>query len=353
MKILYLIHVSWEWIFQRPQILGLQLQEDFDCSVISTKVLFKENVTRNNILPKKMRYVYMLRGSGKLPFIKKINNALYKHAVKACKEYDAIWICHPSLYRAIPADYKGKIIYDCMDNHVAMTYEKNRQSLFDLEQELLKRADLVFVSSAKLLEVIPNIEKAKLVRNGYKETQPLPVKNALKKETYKVGYFGTISSWLDMQLLRSSAVRNKGITYHLIGPIEKGTEINPGNANAPIVYEGVVEHELLGEYVSDYDALMMPFMINDITLSVDPVKLYEYICFGNCIVSVWYPEIERFEPFVYFYHNEEEYIQLMDQLAKEGFPAKYTTQQQEAFLKDNSWEQRYKVIKEEIEKLMD
>jgi hypothetical protein len=51
------------------------------------------------------------------------------------------------------------------------------------------------------------------------------------------------------------------------------------------------------------------------------------------------------------YRNQEEYNELLQNLASKGFPAKYTEEQQKSFLNENSWEYRYKVINKEIEKL--
>ena len=98
----------------------------------------------------------------------------------------------------------------------------------------------------------------------------------------------------------------------------------------------------------DYDAPIMQFLVNDIILSVDPVKLYEYINLGKCVISVKYPEIERFEPFVYFYQSREEYIDLIERLSKNGFIPKYTEKQRTQFLEENSWDARYKTIKSKV-----
>ena len=100
-----------------------------------------------------------------------------------------------------------------------------------------------------------------------------------------------------------------------------------------------------------YDCLIMPFVVNDIVRFVDPVKLYEYIAFGKCIVSIYYPEIERFRDFVFFYRTPEEYRKLLDKLTESGFPPKYTDVQRENFLKENTWNMRYNILKKELETL--
>lgn len=350
MRIFYMIHVTWEWIFQRPQILELFLEKDYDCAVVNKKFLLKKKTSKNNKNPKSMILAYQLPKES-IPLIKKINDYLYKKTVKKCNDYDVIWLCHPVLFKYIPKNYKGKIIYDCMDNHVAMTKDENKSYIFEQEQKLIKRADIIFVTSSKLYEEIPNIENAILVRNGFINVALSKVKEAKIKNGYKIGYFGTVASWFDFELLNNSVKKIDDVSYHILGPIEKKCEKKVEALDKRINFEGVVEHKKLREFVDDYDALIMPFIINDTVLAVDPVKLYEYICFGKCIISVWYPEIERFKPFVYFYNSEEEYIELLQMLIKNGFKPKYNSVQQEQFLQENTWEERYKVIKEHLKLL--
>jgi len=349
LRILYLSHISWNWIFQRPQLLALFLERDFDCTVLNKKYVLGHHISRNNVFPRKIKNVYLLPKANQIRPFAQINDFIYRQYVKQCRNYDVIWVCYPGLYQFIPGNYEGKIVYDCMDNHVAMSSEENRDCLYKEEQKLIERADLIFVTSEKLRTIIPNLGKGILVRNGYQnKVAALPIKKPNVKSKYVIGYFGTISAdWFDFSLLQNGIPDFPCIEYKLLGPTEKG--IRYDSFGSHIIFEGVVEHDELGEYISDYDALIMPFKLNDIILSVDPVKLYEYINFGKCIISIWYPEIERFEPFVYFYHNTNEYVRLLGELCKKGFPAKYDENQRKDFLKDNTWEERYRVVKTSID----
>lgn len=361
MKILYLIHIDWNWIFQRPQILALNLDKDNECVVVEHKTIFRRNsnLTRENRRTRKMIKAYRLPKEKKLEILKKWNCKLYRNAVKDFNSYDAIWICYPSYFEYIPSDYRGKIIYDCMDNYVSMAEDSLKNEINDVEQRLIKRADLIFTSSKRLKECIPNMQKAVLVRNGYVFSDIMKIKLSQIKDKYQLGYFGTISSWFDFELLENSSKKYECVQYHLIGPtedarlskkekqiIERGKNLDEG-----IVYHGTVEHAELQNYIRNYDALIMPFIVNETILSVDPVKLYEYISCGKCIISVWYPEIDRFAPYVYFYKNAEEYNELLRKLIVNGFTPKYDEKQQKEFLMSNTWEERYIMIKKELDNL--
>lgn len=340
MKILYLSHVNWFWIFQRPQILALFLEKDFDVTVYSKSVLFKPLLSKNNRKPKKLENVIQLPKENLLKLFKKINRLIYEGHMKKAYKYDALWVCHPIQLLDIPEDYKGTIIYDCMDNHSSLASEGNKERIKRLEQKLISRADIVFVSSNYLKEHVLRDKESILIRNGHNYTSIVPPQNAMQKDVYTIGYFGTISAWFDFDLLCNSIEVVQRVQYKLIGPND--TSFKGVNG---ISLEGVVQHSELGEVIMDYDALIMPFVVNDIILAVDPVKLYEYISFGKCVISVWYPEIDRLEPYVYFYRNNEEYLELLQELVKCGFKPKYDEKQQVEFLKDNSWDARYNTIK--------
>lgn len=357
MKMLYLIHVCWEWIFQRPQIIELLLEKDYDCTVVNKKYILGKTVTKNNIKPANLKNVWLIPKQEIIPGVSAINDFIYKTTLKQLNKYDAIWICHPLLFKAVPDNYKGKIIYDCMDNHSAMSSEKSKKVINDIEDKLLERADLVFISSEKLRESNSKLNTAALVRNGFSaKDKMLSIKVSEIKERYKIAYIGTISTWFDFNVISQASQSIENVEFHLIGPIENSISHFKSNeeilSNSKIIFDGVIEHDLLSDAVDEYDALIMPFVLNDIVLAVDPVKLYEYINFGKCIISIWYSEIDRFAPFVYFYNNSKEFTELISKLSKNGFPPKYTEKQRKIFLEENSWETRYKIIKDKLDSIL-
>jgi sulfatase maturation enzyme AslB (radical SAM superfamily) len=92
----------------------------------------------------------------------------------------------------------------------------------------------------------------------------------------------------------------------------------------------------------------MPFKINDLILSVDPVKLYEYVNFNKNIITVHYEEIERFHEFVHFYNDTEEYLSVIKEL-KGNNTLKYSNEQRQKFLVENTWNKRVEQILNKLE----
>lgn len=345
-KILYLMGIDWYWIKQRPQILAEILSKDYDVTVVYQKEIFKRIALRkNNDELEKSLALPVLPFRDKSKVVYAIQKALFRQRVKDVNEFDVIWIGHPLLYRYIPHDYQGKIVYDCMDNHMALCDDlKIRATISKCEKELIERADLVFASSDNLREKIQKKCARKsivLVRNGFSADVIYTPQVLSNQSKAKIGYFGTIAEWIDFPLLIRSLEEISELEYHFWGPIS--TSRIPQHSR--LFMEGVVEHERLWDKAKDMDCLIMPFRVNDIIEDVDPVKLYEYICMGKIIIAPYYKEIERFEPYVYFYHNGEELIELLNGLKQGKLMHKYTDFQQQKFLSDNTWTERYKVIR--------
>lgn len=348
-KLLYLMGIDWYWIKQRPQIIALELQKKYQVTVVYLSEVFsKTEMRRENDEIVSTTAVPALPFRDKSKLVSQIEKLLVCRAIKNIHEYDIVWFSYPTLFKYIDPSYKGKVVYDCMDDHKELCGDPRvGREIASIETKLIRRADVIFATSQvlkKQQEQLGGIGKTYLSRNGFLMEHIYQLDKAEKKPFYKIGYFGTISSWMDGTLLAKSLEKNKQISYHLIGPLHQ-TELP---SDSRIVLEGVIEHSSLYRAVEKYDCLIMPFQVNDVILAVDPVKLYEYISMGKCIISVWYEEIDRFSPFVYFYRDEKEYMCLLEELCAAGFPPKYTEKQQKEFLENNSWEVRCTHI---IEKL--
>lgn len=346
---LYIMGIEWNWIFQRPQVLALELEKDYDLTVVATKQPVHAK-HQNNRQPKRLLELYQIPFQEKNRMIGAVAGHVHAKVLGNLSQYDIIWVGYPLFGRYLPEDYGGIVVYDCMDNFEALYQdrrEKNLRRACAEELRLVQRADVIFASSLKLREKLLGMCPGKeitVVRNGYSNISPVKPVRPQKKEQYTLGYIGTLSEWFDSGLIVNSLKERTDIRYELIGPVADHQPI----AEDRIHYRGVVEHGRLGEAVRELDCLLMPFRINDIILYVDPVKLYEYIAWGKCIVACWYPEVDRFGDYVYFYHNEQEYWRLIAELADQGFPPKFTQAMQEKFLAENSWQARVRTIRERL-----
>lgn len=348
-KILYLMVVDWAWIKQRPQFIAEELAKKFNLFVVYPLNNNRRKMQKRN---KKngFKYLPLFRFPKEHSFklIKNINLVIKRIIFKLIFLFfkpDIIWISHPENLNYLPSNFKGKVVYDCMDDYVAMSITKEKNLVKSNEEQLISISDLILISSNKLKEKIiinynPEINKLHIVRNGYNGNEVLQQDLIKESKVYKIGYIGTISDWFDFKLLLKSLDDFPNIEYHLIGPIGIDTkEIS----HERIKFYSTIEHDLLYKYVQNFDCMIMPFLLNDITTAVDPVKLYEYISYNKNIISVYYPEINRFNEFVYFYSNYDDFRKIISDLLKNN-SLKYSESERKNFLNDNTWENRGKNI---------
>ena len=360
-KIFYYMHIEWGWIKQRPQFLVESLAEHYDMTVVHRRMYNRKKMQKKEreyektirIIP-----IYAIPFLDRFRKLKRINREIVNFVVRTkMKKYKYVLINQPEQIGSIPANYSGVIMYDCMDDHSEFTDDvRIKEQTESLERKLVKRANIIFASSnnlKKLLETkycneIKN--DIHVVRNGY-DGNVIEIDIEEKKDMdaectkkYVIAYFGTVSSWFNFDFIKSSLELYDNIEYRIIGP----RDVSDAPKHDRINYVGVIEHDELYDAVKDVDLLILPFKVNKLIESVDPVKLYEYINMNKNILCCYYDEISRFEPFVYFYTDFESYIQQLKNLM--GMKnVKYSPSEREKFLAENSWKVRAMEIKNIIE----
>lgn len=357
-SIVYIMNVDWFWIKQRPHFIAELLNEKFDVHVIYQHRYNRNGFQKDSTSKIDLNPIYVVPRGDRNQLGTKINNKIksivVKRIIKKTKS-SIIYVTYPNQIDLIPIGFKGMVIYDCMDNHPAfVSNDIDRKNMIEQEKRLLNRADCVLVSSKHLENVLNKrygvnccTNKIYLIRNGYNGAVINQGEFITKKnKTYTFAYFGTISSWFNFDYILRSLDDFSNIQFELYGPIA-GVEIPQ---HERIHYHGTVEHDKLYDNIKKADCLIMPFIVNDIIESVDPVKLYEYINFNKNILVSYYKEIERFDKFVYFYDTYESYSNQISELINTN-KLKYNELDRKNFLSENSWKCRTDKIIDIINKV--
>ena len=345
-RVLYLCHVDWGWIKQRPQHIAEQLQRFFD-----VRVLFNYNWKRGK-LPNKFRisssclpllHIPLRRFA---PVLAKLDAFAVRSMVRCALlllRPDVVWLTSPELFAHLPRRLRAPIVYDCMDDVLTFPRNVNRIAHLErLERALVDKAAIVFVSSRRLQSVLEarhhQPQKYHLLRNAFDgKILPRPEEKHRSAGIFKIGYCGTIAPWCDWELLTKLVNAKPDVEVHLVGPVDDGASVV---THPRIVLRGAVRHSSLPTITDEFDCLLMPFRVTPLIESVDPVKLYEYINFGKPIVSVYYDEIARFAPFVHFYRSHDQALGIVSQLAAAKIGRQYSDVERRDFLSKNSWAER-------------
>lgn len=355
------MHIDWRWIKQRPHFIAEGLSDLYDVNVVHfcSKKFLLGNSDGSTANEKNLD----LSPAFRLPLYEKkgvygLNKAYLKlYFNLLIKRYNPnfIWITFPQLYDYIPSNTHCKVIYDCMDETTGFGFQDDfKFKIAELEKKLVKDASIIFTSSNYLFKNLDENYRCKdklvLIRNAFGgEIIDNAVEESKTDKIFKIGYVGTISQWIDFEKIKLTLDEIKNIEYHFIGPCEfEDVELKQEDM---VKFYGPISHNELYNYVKNFDCLIMPFKLNKLVKSVDPVKLYEYVNYNKPIISVYYDELDHFSQFVFFYSDTKELIGLLKQMIKKGFIAKYSNFERIKFLESNSWNIRIAKITKYLNKL--
>lgn len=253
------------------------------------------------------------------------------------------------------------VVYYCIDSFSVSSSPAKK--IRPTEKKLLKKADLVFVTSKALYDYcaqysnkvsifafgvsIGNFEKARLTDSA--------VPNELKCINKPiVGYVGGIHKWIDQGLVKSLAETSPEYSFVFVGPIQTDISLLQGIKN--IYFLGNRDHQELPYLIKNFSVTIIPYLVNAYTKNVYPTKLNEYLAMGKPIVSTDLPEIrifnKRYTDLVYVGRNSDEYRECIELATKED--SQILKERRIKIAHENSWysriEQMSRVIKVSVNK---
>lgn len=106
-----------------------------------------------------------------------------------------------------------------------------------------------------------------------------------------IGYHGMISHWFDFDLLTATAAARPEWRFVLVGPTDSRVEDAAREAGSVpnVTRLGERSPDLMPAYVHSFDVGTIWFQIDEMTLGVTPLKMFEYLAAGVPCVSTPLP----------------------------------------------------------------
>jgi len=232
-------------------------------------------------------------------------------------------------------------IYDCMDHHEG--FGNVPEKLIEIERYMLKRADLVVVTSS-WLETFARDHNSSvaLIRNAgeYEHFADRPREVYVDPQCRRIiGYYGAIAEWFDLDLIRAVALRNTDCLILLVGndTVDAGTVLG----DLPnVAFTGEVPYARLPFYLHAFDVCLLPFKVIPLTLATNPVKIYEYLAAGKPVVSVDLPEIGQFGDLVWRAQSTDEFVQKAALAMEPRSASPAMESARKAFAAEQTWDHR-------------
>ena len=287
-----LSHLRWDFVYQRPQHLLSRCAQERRVIFVEEPV-FGGDATRMDVSE---------RPQGVTVLVPHIPDRLVENSEALTAELlrdtlndlgireSALWY-----YTAMAIGYSQYLepvvtIYDAMDELSA--FDGAHPELRSREQELFRRADLVFTGGRSLYESkrkqhhdvhcfpssvdVAHFAQAKSVTELPADERDIP--------TPRIGFYGVVDERFDIKLLGEVAALRPEYHFVVIGPVVK---IDPATLPqaANIHYLGGKSYAELPQHLAAWDVAMMPFAKNGSTRFISPTKTPEYLAAGRPLVS--------------------------------------------------------------------
>lgn len=234
--------------------------------------------------------------------VRALNSWIYRSVIRrTCRK---LGFSRPALINYVPVlagamkpVSGGQVVYHCVDRWDAFEmYDSAVMAAAD--RQCCGLADVVIASSQDLLDRCRrHNHHTHLVMHGVDYEHFAEALEGFPRPTglpdgQIAGFFGLLSEWLDQDLILRLADEMPPIQIVLIGAADVDVERLRGRANIHLL--GPRPFSELPRYVGHFDVGIIPFVMNELTAAVNPIKLREMMAAGCPVVSTAMPEVEKY-----------------------------------------------------------
>lgn len=241
-------------------------------------------------------------------------------------EEPTLWTYNPLTTKFLSLDYYKYIIYHCVDEIKAQP-GMPVDILQEGEEELVRRADITFVTSPTLLKTrkkwsdevyyFSNVADYNHFSTALDEETLVP-DDLLSIPEPRIGFIGAISSYkVNFTLLEQIAIAHPEWSIVMIGAIGEGdpdTDVTQLTRHKNIHFLGPKNYQTLPGYLKGFDAALLPNNLNEYTASMFPMKFFEYLAAGKPVVSVDLASLRELHDYVRIGHTTKEFISALEDI---------------------------------------
>lgn len=251
------------------------------------------------------------------------------------------------------------VVYHCVDD-IATQEGIDEVSFRAAEARFAGRADLVLASAPRLAERMRTLSDNVLYAPNVADTAAFataledgPVDPALAAlPSPRLVFTGAIAEKkLDLPLLAAVAQARRDWSIALVGPVGLGdphTDVAALDAEPNVHLLGARRYEELPAVLRGADVTLIPYRATDLTASIFPMKVYEYLAAGRPVVATPLPALEGVDA-ISVADGADAFVSAVERELAQDTPERRRSRSAAAAA--NSWDARLAEITAELERL--
>lgn len=266
-----------------------------------------------------------------------------------------LWSFLPSAVEYVGKLGESLVVYYCTDEWSEFTSVDGAR-MASLEREMCAKADLVFVTSRVLLEKKKRYNpETHLASHGVDHAH---FSKALDPATRVpadvaglphpiIGFFGLIEDWIDIDLIGYVAEHRPRWSVVVIG--KEKTDCSRLKRHPNVFMLGRKPYSELPGYCKAFDVALCPFVLNELTRNVNPIKLREYLSAGVPVVSTGIPEVKNYPSWCAIADDPAEFLAACERAHAEDTAEK--RQSRSAAMAGETWERRVAELGDHVQRV--
>jgi glycosyltransferase involved in cell wall biosynthesis len=297
--------------------------------------------------------------------VRRLNRALVRRSIgRAVRglglDRPVLWGYVPQARDFVDIVQPRLIVYHCVDD-IAAHDRIDTSSFREAEVSFLQQANLVIASAEPIrarlaqltdhVELMSNVADTELFARALDPSFPRdPAMEALSGP--RLVFTGAISGLkIDVELICGLAQLRRDWSIALVGPVGLGdpmTDVSALEAEPNVYFLGSRSYEELPSVLAAADVGIIPYRINELTSSVFPMKVYEYLSAGLPTVATPLPSLRDLDS-VHFDAEPAAMARTIERLLSEDSPA--ARRSRSDAVSAHSWAARLDEIERELEGL--
>lgn len=260
-----------------------------------------------------------------------------------------LWAGTPTMAPYLAVLRPSFVVYNPVDRYSRFEFA-DRKAVERMERCLAARADLIIATADAIRDDMGEYsDKCHVVSHGVafehfnRAVAALETPHDLAGVRRPIiGFFGLISDWVNLGLIRKVAEKYPEATVLLIGRATRDLSVVTAAKNVTVL--GFRAFDDLPAYLRALDVCLIPFHLSELVDGVDPIKLREYLCAGKPVVATNFREARKFGDLIYVGRDEAEFVAHVGQALAES-SERLADRRIEAARSDD-WPRKVQVIEE-------
>jgi glycosyltransferase involved in cell wall biosynthesis len=291
--------------------------------------------------------------------VSKINCWLLRRSVlralrKTGMSAQVLWIYSPDAGDLVGELGETYSLYYCADDWSATgQWWNNSANIREREAALASKVDLVVGTSTKIVERWqPDHQNTMLMTNGadvdslrMARDPALAIPDDIKElASPRIGYVGRIDSRFDARLYVQLAEKRPDWSFVIVGPVTNtDAAVARLRTMANVRFLGARPRADLPAYLKYFDVCTIPYVLDKLSESIFPLKLFEYLAAGRPVVATAMPELMRYQQYVHVTRSPGDFENAIEKSLHSPLPTA-----SESFLRENSWDAKANVLLETL-----